>query len=425
MRALDNLASNNNRPLLIPANGKTERKLLSVFMAILEIVPEFRGKILKLCDYPSGKTCKYESHMEPQYDSPSLYLNKKSQETKKLRPDGLIICQRGSKHWSAFIEAKSDINKIRSEQVLDYADLASKLDIDAIISISNEFALNPKELPYHLAGNKRRKREIFHLSWSEIRTCLGMFLGSSNSCNDAEKQVLHHALSFMLDDKSGVKTYDMMPEGWAKFVESASTELGFSTNTQGVMDIIHGWQQERRDLCAKLNGIISEGVELRHPSGARSTPKECIDYDKKLLANEYKLKAGYYFKLSKTHFTITSDLNACRNRFALKIGPPKGKKAKATITWICEKLSKLDADRYSIRLSWTGRSGDSTIKLGDLINQPEVGYLNQKETPKSISIITRDRNVRRFKSRKQFIEDLEKNAIQLIKDIRTTNILSE
>ncbi len=383
-------------------------------MAVLDIVPSFRGEILKLCDYNSGKTCQYKSFMEPQYSSPNL---------PNYRPDGLMICKRGTTYWSAFIEAKSDNNKIRSEQVLEYADLASKLNIDAVISISNEFALNPKELPYTLKGNKRRKREIFHLSWPQIRTCLGIFIGSTNDCNDAELQVLHHALSFMLHDKSGVETYDMMPIEWTKFVQSASTELGFSSSTPGLMEIVHGWQQERRDLCAKLNGIVDGGVELRHPSGARSTPKEITAFDKKLLADSYKLKAGYFLKNSKTRFHVTSDLRACCHRFAIEINTPKGKKAKATINWLCEELSNLNNNNYSIRLNWPGRGEDTTIELANLLKYPDTAFNGQKEAPKTVSIITRDRNVRRFKSRKQFIEDLEKNAINLIKDISSTRIL--
>ncbi len=118
VKAITNLVSENNRPQLIPAFGKSERKLLSVFMAIMDIVPEFRGEILKLCGYNSGKTSQYISYMEPQYNSHNLPSH---------RPDGLVVCARGSSHWTAFIEAKSEDNKIRSEQILDYADLANKL----------------------------------------------------------------------------------------------------------------------------------------------------------------------------------------------------------------------------------------------------------------------------------------------------------
>jgi hypothetical protein len=77
---------------LIPSFKKTERRLLSVFMRVLDIVPEFRGQVLDLVGYGGGKTSEYKSFMEPSFDllaGPSV------------RPDGLICCKRGAKEWSA------------------------------------------------------------------------------------------------------------------------------------------------------------------------------------------------------------------------------------------------------------------------------------------------------------------------------------
>lgn len=64
MKALNTLKT----PLaaqLIPSFKKTERRLLSVFMWVLDIVPEFRGEVLELVGYRGGKTSDYKSFMEP------------------------------------------------------------------------------------------------------------------------------------------------------------------------------------------------------------------------------------------------------------------------------------------------------------------------------------------------------------------------
>ena len=88
------------------------------------------------------------------------------------RPDGLLAANRGTTNWAAFIEAKSATSRIRPEQILDYIELASQLDVDSIITFSNEFARSPEELPYHIAGNRLRKRSIYHFAWADIRTFL-------------------------------------------------------------------------------------------------------------------------------------------------------------------------------------------------------------------------------------------------------------
>jgi hypothetical protein len=97
--------------------------------------------------------------------------------------------------------------------------------------------------------------------------------------------------------------------------------------------------------------------------------------------------------------------------------PPEGKKAKATISWLASRLSGLSDNRYSINLSWPGRGEDTRIELDQLIRFPETIYDGRKEAPRTITIISRHRDVRRFKSRKKFIDDLEGNAIQLVTEL--------
>ena len=403
-----------NPPQLIPVFKKPERRLLSVFMAVLDIVPEFRGEVLKSCGYRTGKTCDYQSFMEPHYEPPSL---------PNRYPDGLMVCLNRGTSWSAFIEAKAEGNKIRAEQVQEYADFANRLNIDAVISISNEYARTPSELPYHLPGNKRRKREVYHLSWPEIRTSMGVFIGSSNSCSAAELAVIQHALSYMLSDRSGVETFDAMPQDWVKFVESANTDLGFSKNQFGVMEIVRGWQQERRDLCAKLNGEAGGNVVFQHPSGPRSTPKECLSYDKNLLADKYRLDAGYEFKKSKSKLQITSDLRACSHRVALQIETPPNKKAKGTVSWLVSQLADISNKGYDLRIIWPGREKTTKTSIEEMVKYPEQLYLGHKDAPRSVMLIARHRDVRRFKSRKRFIEDVESTTIALVRDAIYQGIL--
>ena len=71
---------------------------------------------------------------------------------------GLIVCRRGSASWSAFVEAKSGGSPIRADQIQAYAELAKDMNVDTIITISNEFASTPDELPYHLGFSQAEER---------------------------------------------------------------------------------------------------------------------------------------------------------------------------------------------------------------------------------------------------------------------------
>jgi len=404
VKEIEELSSRYNFPKLIPHYKKTERKLLSVFMSALDIVPEFRGAFLVQCEYGSGYSCHYQSFMEPHYSS-ARYSD--------VRPDGLIVCKRGSAKWSAFIEAKSDKFTIRPDQILSYAELAGKLGVDAIICISNEFASSPAELPYHLDSRKRKGKDILHFSWAEIRTFMEIFLDSDMKCNETERVVLRHCLDYFWYEESGISTYDSMPSEWPSFVESAATSLGFTTKTPGITEIVHGWQQERRDLAAKLIYVTKRHVEMRHSAGIRASAEDRLKHDKRGLAGDYLLDANYYFKDSQSTIRVLASLKSCHLSAAIDFRPPTGKKAKATVNWALNLCGNMDLADGKISFNWKRRNADITLLISEFLESPDKALAGNKDAPKSIRIITESHNVRRFKSKKLFIEDLESAVIEL------------
>ena len=404
MKAVSGLASVNNRPRLIPSYKQTERCLLSIFMSALEIVPEFRSEFFKKCGYPSGRTCIYSSYMEAKYAAPNL---------PEVRPDGLVVCQRGKTTWSSFTEAKADNANIRPEQIQDYTSLAHTLDVDAVISISNEFASTPADLPYHLGARQRKNRSVFHFSWAEIRTFTELFWDETEKCTPAELAVLEQCLEYFWEKGSGITTYDAMPVDWPKFVESSGTELGFNTKTAGITEIVHGWQQEKRDLCAKLIYETRKSIVMRHDAGAYSNSEDRIVYDRKELANNYRLATTYLFKDSNVRLRILADLKSRKLSIAAEFSPPKNKMAKATTTWLAKVIEPLVFADAKVSFDWKGHTPDSTISLSDFKQHPERVCEGKKEAPKNIRIIREIHDVRRFKSRKGFIENLENCALEL------------
>lgn len=404
MKCTDDLVSHLNQPRLIPSYKQNERRLLSVFMALIEISPVMRGLFLEKCGYRSGKTCRFQSFMEVQY---------KGSKYPEVRPDGLLVCTRGQTTWSAFIEAKSEKSAIRPEQIQDYLQLASMCDVDAIITISNEFARTPDELPYHVGQSKRKGRDIFHFAWADVRTFLEL-----NKTNEdlalIEVDLVRQCLFYLWDDGSGIQTYDAMPANWPAFVEAASTALGFGANMKGLTEIVHGWQQERRDLCSKLTQQSKRNVELRHFSGSRSSEEERLKADKTRLAEDYVLSADYLFKDERASLEIRADLKAKLTSAALEVEPPAGKAAKAAVRWAASVVDGLSALNLSVSFDWPGRGRGTTASASALIEDPDLFCTDQKDAPKKIRFILSVENSRGFKSRKKFIEDLENTTATLL-----------
>ena len=403
MRAIQTLR-NTNSAQLIPSFKKNERRLLSVFMASLDIVPGFRSHILKFVGYGSGRTCTYKSFMEPVFEDRGLPPG---------RPDGLIVCKRGASSWSALIEAKSDKNYINVEQIENYANLAKHLGIDTIISISNEFSAKSHELPYTVTKAKQKGRSIYHLSWSKIASELGLFLETHPQLLDAEKYILEETERFLTSKDSGVSTFDEMSPKWKDFVASANTVIGFNTATSGVAEIVKDWQQERRDLCIKLNQQVGGGITSLFPSKVRHDQQARKKLIREQLTSEYRMEAEYLIMPDRSLLRIVADLRACSTTFVFKFDPPKNKMAKAIGTWLAKCLRDYPDD-FTVLIDWPGRDVDTTFAPSQIVNDPHIIAEGKKYAPKSIAFIRTKQDARRFKSRKGFIQDLESGAKGLI-----------
>jgi hypothetical protein len=408
MKSVDGLTSNSNKPRLGPTFKQPERNLLSVFMSLLEVVPLIRGEFLKKCGYSSGRTCNYQSHMEVGYNGHKM---------SDVRPDGLFACQRGNSDWAAFIEAKAGKSPIRPEQIIEYLALAGQVDVETVITISNEFARMPTELPYHVATTKRRKCDVYHFAWADIRT----FLESQKSnpeLIEVEVRILSECLEFFWEETCGILTYDAMPPDWPKFVESSGTALGFGSKTAGITEIVHGWLQERRDLCSKLVHETRLEVDLGHEAGVRADKDLRLKVDRKMLADSYCLTANYIFKRNKVKLNLLADLRSCKTTLTLEIAPPPNKKAKAVVNWIVTQIEVLELADAFVFFDWKGRGNLPAISVSELLANPEAAYEGQKEAPKTIQIIRDKHDVRRFKGRKLFIEDLENLTIATVKEVQ-------
>jgi len=406
MKCIDQLATELNRPRLTPKFKKAERTLLSVFMRTLELIPEVRAEFLSLCGYGAGKSCSYTSYMEVTYPS-----NKYPDG----RPDGLISCQYGKRNWAAFIEAKAEKSPIRLDQMQEYAELASMLDVDALISLSNEFARAPSEPPYNIPNGKRRKREIYHFAWAELRTMLEL-----QRVNDAlppvEAAILDDCLDYFWSSGSGVSAYDQMPPEWPDFVQSAGVGVGFQTQTPGITEIVKGWHQERRDIRSKLIHETHKTVELRHETGVRATPDDILKHDRKRLAEDYELAATFYLKDAKLPVSVLAGLKDRKITVSLDISPPDGKGAKASVTWFAKCATEFDCSKTSVVFDWPGHGNKVWMMLEDLKKDPEPAFQGQKKSPKRIRLTRQVHDVRRFKSRKNFVVDVEAAVLSVVRD---------
>jgi hypothetical protein len=120
------------------------------------VVPAFAREVLSNAGAPVGKRLKIVCYTEVTF--------KTSDKGKKPRPDGLVVISNGPKNWTALVESKIGNSELTKEQVEEYLDLAKQYGINALITISNQFATTPTHHPVKVGKTKsvRLNYTIFH-----------------------------------------------------------------------------------------------------------------------------------------------------------------------------------------------------------------------------------------------------------------------
>ncbi len=155
------------------ADSKKEERATSCLLASFMVVPAFARDVLSSAGAPVGKRLKIVCYTEVTF--------KTTEKGKKPRPDGLIVITNGSKQWTAFVESKIGNANLTQEQIEEYLDLAKQYRINALITISNQFATTPTHHPVKIPKNKLRSVELYHFSWLSLKSKAVLLTGNKES----------------------------------------------------------------------------------------------------------------------------------------------------------------------------------------------------------------------------------------------------
>ena len=165
------------------ADTSKEGRTLSIVLACLQNIVEFRASLLASVGVRVGTRTKVETFTE--------VVLKDHVAEKSLRPDGLIAVKNGSSQWSALVEAKVGTNSLTPEQITNYLELARLNGIDAVITLSNQFAPLPSHHPVQVSASSRKKVDLFHWSCMYVLTEAALLLGNDEVVDQDQSFILN------------------------------------------------------------------------------------------------------------------------------------------------------------------------------------------------------------------------------------------
>ncbi|MFE2184494.1 TerD family protein [Streptomyces sp. NPDC059455] len=287
-----------------------ETRATSVLLSVMTQVPEFGRRLTAAFGAPAGR-------MET-FTEVSLPHGGNSPK----RPDGVIRVERAGKLWTALVETKTNGNPLKSEQVQDYMDIAARRGYEAVITLSNDVALEGSPLvDVKVDGRRKHKVALWHLSWAEVAHHAQMLIRHEGVGNTAHAWLLQELLQYLQHENSGCHGFQNMGPAWVPVRNGIDNET-LCQGDRRAIDVVESWDRLIRQVCLRLGGELGQKVlpVQRARRGTDQSSRRADMADR--LCEEGRLYAELRIEGTSGILAIVADLRTGKLRTAIEIPAP-------------------------------------------------------------------------------------------------------
>ncbi|MFH9583709.1 TerD family protein [Streptomyces luteogriseus] len=340
-----------------------ETRATSVLLSVMAHVPRFGRRVTAPFGAPSGRMETFTEVSLPHGDTPR-------------RPDGVIRVERAGKLWTALVETKTNGNPLKSDQVQAYMDIAARRGYEAVITLSNDVALEGSPL-VDVKIDRRRKHQValWHLSWAEVAHQAQMLIRHEGVGNAARTWLLQDLLHYLQHDNSGCHGFQNMGAAWVPVRNGINDE----TLCQGdprALEVVESWERLIRQVCLRLGGELGQKVLPAQRSRRGTDPGARRARLADQLCLEGRLQAELRVEGAPGLLTISADLRTAKLRTSVEIPAPE---QGYPLTWakrLIRRLAEAPADLH-VETLVEGEAGGPRGTLERL--RPEPGDLLPKD----------------------------------------------
>ncbi|MEU0007790.1 TerD family protein [Streptomyces sp. NPDC006314] len=231
----------------LKSDRERETRATSVLLSVMAQVPEFGRRLTAAFGAPAGRMETFTEVTLPHGDTPR-------------RPDGVIRVERAGKLWTALVETKTNGNALKADQVQAYMDIAARRGYEAVITLSNDVALEGSPLVHmKIDGRRKHKVALWHLSWAEVAHQAQMLIRHEGVGNLAHAWLLQELLHYLQHENSGCHGFQNMGPAWVPVRNGIDDE----TLCQGdprALEVVESWERLIRQVCLGLGGELGQKV---------------------------------------------------------------------------------------------------------------------------------------------------------------------
>jgi stress response protein SCP2 len=295
-----------------------EVRATSVLLSVMSQVPEFGRRLTAAFGAPAGRMEAFTEVELPQGEKPR-------------RPDGVIRVERAGKLWTALLETKTNGNALKSEQIQGYMDIAARRGYEAVITLSNDVALEGRPLvEVKVDGRRKNKVTLWHLSWAEVAHQAQMLIRHEGVGNAAHAWLLQELLYYLQHANSGCHGFQNMGPSWVPVRRGIEDEM-LCQGDERAVEVVESWERLIRQVCLRLGGELGQKVLPVQRSRRRDDPVARRTGLADILCRDGCLSAELRIGGSPGITTITADLRTAKVRTSIEVPAPA---SGYPLTWV-------------------------------------------------------------------------------------------
>ncbi|MGW3328781.1 TerD family protein [Streptomyces virginiae] len=346
----------------LKSDKEREVRATSVLLSVMAEVPELGRRLTAGFGAPAGRMQTFTEVPLPHGDTPR-------------RPDGVIRVERAGKLWTALVETKTHGNPLKDEQVQQYMDIAARRGYEAVITLSNDVALDGSPVvDVKIDGRRKHKVSLWHLSWAEVAHQAQMLIRHEGVGNAAHAWLLQELLEYLQHENSGCHGFQNMGPAWVPVRKGIEDET-ISPDDERAVDVVESWERLIRQVCLRLGGELGQKALPVQRTRRDSDPRARRVAAAGALCVEGRLSAELRVDGTSSVIAVTADLRTGKVRTSVDIPAPEGSYPLAMVKRLLRALAEAPADLHVQSLVEGGNGPRGTLER----LRPEPGDLLPKD----------------------------------------------
>ena len=391
------------RLLPIISDSHKEQKATSILLASLSIVEPFAKKMLLSVGQRIGTRTSIKCFTEVVF---------RKETDSKNRPDGLMLLQTGKRQWSALVESKIGNETLDYEQVLAYMQLAKINNIDAIITLSNQFTAvpthNPVETIKKIPKNLSKTVKLYHWSWTYAATEASLLIDNDDEFDVEQRFILSELVRYFTHNNSGVTGFNRMNSEWRDLTDKIHTDSNLNRTAPEVINTLNAWYQEQKDLCLIMSRLLNVSTTLYLSRLHKDDFDSRLKNDINLLIKDKSLYCEMDIPNAASRLSIKADVAKRNIVCSMTLSAPGDLKRYTTrLNWLLKQLPKDIPGNIHVKIFWPKKAfTQGTVHA--LRDDPSIAQdLNRKLLPVSFEVLAIHDLGAKFSGPRTFIDSLE------------------